>query len=79
MPAPVTVTARIENTEEDDVAEEEQVSADAESDEEIGFTNSFEALNNVPMVQTQSRKKVKVTNGARVVNLLLVAQRLISG
>lgn len=78
-PVPVSVTARVENREEEDVGEEEQVSADGVSDDEIGFTNSFEALNNAPMVRTQSRKKIKVDNGARVVNLLSVSQKLISG
>ena len=62
----------MENRDEEMVdGEEEQASADGVTDEELGFTNSFEALNSVPMVQTHSRKKTKANNnGGQLVGSL---------
>lgn len=50
-----------------DVDAEEQISADGVSEEEIEFTNSFDSLNGVSMVQPQSRKKTKVGNAIQTV------------
>lgn len=49
----------------------EQISADGVSDEDIGFTNSFEPLNSAPAVRTQSRKKTKINNASLMVHFHL--------